>query len=61
MRLFKKALKTIQCSCGLVSKRAPQPPTTATKETIDNGLMSKRVERYVDAEDLYKERSKKPR
>jgi hypothetical protein len=40
-------------------KRNPKPVTTATKETLDNGIMVKRVERLVDAEEIYRERSRK--
>jgi len=33
------------------------PPTTAVKETLDNGLMPHAIERLKDAEELYKDRA----
>lgn len=47
------------CSCGNVLIRAPRPPSTSIKETLDNGLMGRRLERYSDAERLFRERAKK--
>lgn len=45
--------------CGGRVERKVNPPSSQTVETLDNGLMPKRVERFADAETLYKERSKK--
>lgn len=36
-------------------------PTAQKKETLDNGAMKRKVERYVDAERLYKDRAKQNR
>lgn len=44
--------------CGGELTRTPSPPTTSSYEVLDNGLMSKRIERFTDAERLYKERKK---
>lgn len=38
-------------------RRAPSGPSSNAKETLDNGLMTKRLERPADAERLNKERS----
>lgn len=45
--------------CQGVLKRTPRAPTTTVKETLDNGIMVKRVERPADAQALFKERSDK--
>lgn len=44
--------------CGGQMKRSPQPPSAIKKEVLDNGVMTKRVERLADAERLVKERSR---
>ena len=46
-----------ECETPLV--RVAQPPSTQTFESLDNGAMTKRVERLVNAEELYKNRDKK--
>ena len=43
--------------CGGPLKRAPRAPTTIVKESLDNGAMTKRVERFKDAEQLYADRA----
>jgi len=43
--------------CGKCVKRDPSPPTTQSKETLDNGAMPHAVERLKDAEELYKDRA----
>lgn len=45
------------CACGGKLKRNPSPPSTQVKETLDNGLMPKSVERLVNAEQLNRERA----
>jgi hypothetical protein len=47
-----------ECECGDSMVRAPQPPTTTIKETLDNGCMPKAIERFSEAEELYKSRAK---
>jgi len=49
-----------QCKeCGLRTKRMEKPPTSQVLETLDNGLMPKRLERFANAEELYKNRNPK--
>lgn len=45
--------------CGKGMRRLPKPVTTKTNEVLDNGVMVNRVERLVDAEAIYKERSRR--
>lgn len=45
------------CTCGAFTTRDPQPPTTRVVETLDNGVMTRPVERLADAERLFKERN----
>jgi hypothetical protein len=51
--------KTVrQCvKCKVPLLRAPKPATSRVTEVLDNGLMSRRIERPADAERLYKERA----
>ena len=46
-------------ACGGELTRTPNAPTTHVKEVLDNGAMPKAVERFADAERLYKERAGK--
>lgn len=46
-----------KCAGKLV--RRPIAPSTHVKEKLDNGAMPKAVERFADAERLYKERAGK--
>jgi hypothetical protein len=39
-------------------KRSHQPPSTTSMETIDNGLMVKKVETYVGVSDMVSERAR---
>jgi hypothetical protein len=43
--------------CGKTMVRAPKPATSNVVETLDNGVMSRRIERPADAERLFKERA----
>lgn len=47
--------------CDWEMERAHEPPTTVTKEVLDNGWMARRVERWSDAERIFKERSRQDR
>jgi hypothetical protein len=47
------------CKCGKIMKRNPNPPSTHVKERLDNGVMSRALERYSDAERLFQERHDK--
>lgn len=42
-------------------ERAPKGPGAQVKETLDNGAMRHKVERFKDAEKLYKDRANKAR
>jgi hypothetical protein len=45
--------------CGFDLVRNPNPPSMAVKETVDNGIMTKKVEIYKDNTEVYKERNEK--
>ena len=47
--------------CGEQMERAPRGPSAQVKETLDNGAMRRKVERFKDAEKLYKDRADKSR
>lgn len=47
-----------KCECGGELSRAPNPPSTMVTEKLDNGIMSRAVERPADAERLYAERAR---
>ena len=50
--------KVICRKCGgRVHRTGVRPPTAMLKEVVDNGLMVKRLENYVDGQRLTKERS----
>lgn len=62
---FRKILEPLQakyheifCPCGGKVTRLPKAPTTKVVETLDNGLMPKKLERLSEAERIFKERSK---
>lgn len=44
--------------CSETMSRSGTGPTANVKESLDNGLQVRKVERYADAERLYKERNK---
>ena len=60
-RLLKsEQLASVTCKvCGTVLERRAQPPEAYKYETLDNGVMNKRLERFQNAEELYKNRKKK--
>lgn len=43
--------------CSGKPKREPRPPSSMLKERVDNGLMPKTLENYVDGQELTKARS----
>lgn len=47
-------------SCRNPVQRKARGPSTRIVEVLDNGVMTKRLERLSDAERLYWERNKKP-
>jgi hypothetical protein len=56
VKSFKKEAKCP--SCDKPMDRDPHPPNLDVKEILDNGVMTKKVERLVDTENIMKERSK---
>jgi len=54
-----RANDEVKCrACGAAVSRQPQGASTTVYETLDNGLMPRRLERFSEAERLFKERSK---
>jgi hypothetical protein len=49
--------KSQSCACGSALKRNAVAPSTQTMEVLDNGLMTRRVERLVNAETMARERA----
>jgi hypothetical protein len=49
-------LEKKMCPCGYIVQRLTKGPSTSIMERLDNGIMVKPVERYSDAERLFKER-----
>jgi putative FmdB family regulatory protein len=59
LRRPEKANQPVECPhCKVQMSRDPQPPTSMVKETLDNGIMGRRVERLANIEEIGKERSK---
>lgn len=51
-------VKNVVCrKCGGKVERNPRPPTGMLKEVVDNGLMPKRLENFIDGQSLTKARS----
>ena len=48
--------KQKMCECGLEFMRSAMGPTATQKETLDNGLMPRSVERFCDIDRIMKER-----
>jgi DNA-directed RNA polymerase subunit RPC12/RpoP len=46
------------CECGGILRRNPRPPTSRTVERLDNGFMTKAVERLSEAPRLFHEHAK---
>lgn len=44
--------------CGGKMARAPKTPSSHVVEALDNGAMSRRLERLSNAEELYRDRAK---
>lgn len=44
-------------ACGGALTRDPRPPSSQAVETLDNGVMTQRLERLADAERLFAERN----
>jgi putative FmdB family regulatory protein len=59
LRKVEKAADPVECPhCKVGMERAPMPPTSMVKEVLDNGLMSRKVERLANAEEIGRDRSK---
>jgi ribosomal protein L37AE/L43A len=43
--------------CATKMERNAQPPTTQITETLDNGVMVRKLERLADAEQIFHERA----
>ena len=43
------------CKCGYTMERAEEGANSRIVETLDNGAMVRKLERYADAEKIYKE------
>ena len=52
-----EAKKLQFCDCGYTLRRTPVPPSSQVTETLDNGAMTKKLERLADAERLFAERN----
>lgn len=46
-------------TCATPMERTPHPPTAQVVERLDNGWMTKAIERPADAERIFKERADK--
>lgn len=59
LRKSEKEISKVKCAeCkGKMVRAESSPPSSRIVEVLDNGLMSKSVERPADAERLYKERA----
>jgi hypothetical protein len=59
----KQASSPLTCrkteGCQGTLKRNIRPPSMVAKEVVDNGIMTRRVERDIDAERLSHERAQK--
>lgn len=51
-------LNTI-CSCGGRLVRTPKPVSFTVKEVLDNGIQPRQLERYSDAEEVFKNLDKR--
>lgn len=46
-----------QICCETEMERSPKPMTSRVTEVLDNGIMAHQIERLVDADNIFKERS----
>jgi hypothetical protein len=46
----------LTCKCGNKLEHQSKGPSTTMLERLDNGIMPRAVERYTDAEELFKKR-----
>ena len=45
--------------CQVIMERQMAPPDVQVKEVLDNGAMPRKVERFKDAEQLFRDRAKR--
>jgi len=58
--VFKRPEPHVPCSrCGGTAHRVAGAPAARVVETLDNGVVTRRVERMKDIEEILRERSKK--
>jgi hypothetical protein len=50
--------KVVCKECDIIMERQMAPPDVQVKEVLDNGAMPRRVERFKDAEQLFRDRAK---
>ena len=61
-KFFAKGVDSLECPfCGSEMEREMNGPSARVVEKLDNGVMSRSVERLADAERLYKDRAAKHR
>ncbi len=53
----KKQPETAKCQCGSEMVRAVSGPSATVKEKLDNGYMPRALERFSEAERLFRERA----
>ncbi len=52
--------KEVFCkTCQSVLRRIHKPASSQVKEVLDNGIMTRKIERYSDAEELFYDRAHK--
>lgn len=58
IKMFALGRRTVEVvDCGGVMERTPIGPNSSQIEVLDNGAMTRRLERFADAERLHKERA----
>jgi hypothetical protein len=61
-KLLDRSAKAHPCpKCSSPARRDPKPPTSNVTETLDNGIMARRVERIQGATEIYSERARQDR
>ncbi len=59
-RIFPRPCAIVICrDCGAEAKRSPATVSVQVRETLDNGIMSRRLDRLADAERIYNDHTNK--
>jgi protein-arginine kinase activator protein McsA len=58
-KLAKAKPDTVCTKCFVLMERQMAPPDVQVKEVLDNGAMPRKVERFKDAEQLFRDRAKR--